>query len=222
MKKIRINPIEKVKTTKEIVYEQIKNAVFNGDISRDEMITETMLAESLNTSRTPVREAVSDLLNEGLLISVPRKGLRVRDVTQSEKEQILYLRLSIEREGLKKLLPQVTPSQVSYLREIIDMQKETLLDNNRIKFIEMDQEFHRKIVNYSEQYLLEDILLNIYNLSRLVGHKALAKDGRMEEVIEEHLQIIDALENKDMILVQKCMEDHLLRTSDSIVIVERK
>ncbi|PIC94869.1 GntR family transcriptional regulator [Sporosarcina sp. P26b] len=217
-----MNPIEKVKTTKEIVYEQIKNAVFNGDISRDEMITETMLAESLNTSRTPVREAVSDLLNEGLLISVPRKGLRVRDVTQSEKEQILYLRLSIEREGLKKLLPQVTPSQVSYLREIIDMQKETLLDNNRIKFIEMDQEFHRKIVNYSEQYLLEDILLNIYNLSRLVGHKALAKDGRMEEVIEEHLQIIDALENKDMILVQKCMEDHLLRTSDSIVIVERK
>ncbi len=58
--KHKIPPIEKVKTTKEVVHDQIKNAIFNGDINRDEMITETMLAQSLNPSRTPVREAVCD------------------------------------------------------------------------------------------------------------------------------------------------------------------
>jgi DNA-binding GntR family transcriptional regulator len=220
--KLNISPIERVKTTKEVVYDQIKDAIFNGDIKQDELITEVMLAQSLNTSRTPVREAVGDLLKEGLLVSVPRKGLKVREITPSEKEQIMYLRNSIEREGLKRLLPNVTEAQIHYLRDIVENQREAMENNNRISFIEMDQKFHRKIIYFSEQHLLGDILLNIYNLSRLIGHQALAKKGRMEEVIEEHIQIIDALENKDLDLAQKCMSDHLYKTSDSIVIVEGK
>lgn len=220
--KLNISPIEKVKTTKEVVYDQIKDAIFNGDIKQDELITEVMLAQSLNTSRTPVREAVGDLLKEGLLVSVPRKGLKVREITPSEKEQIMYLRNSIEREGLKRLLPNVTEAQIHHLRDIVEKQRESMENNNRISFIEMDQKFHRKIIYFSEQHLLGDILLNIYNLSRLIGHQALAKKGRMEEVIEEHVQIIDALENKDLELAQKYMSDHLLKTSDSIVMVEGK
>lgn len=220
--KLNIPPIERVKTTKEVVYDQIKHAIFNGDISRDEMLTETMLAQSLNTSRTPVREAVGDLLKEGLLVSVPRKGLKVREITPSEKEQIIYLRHSIEKEGIRRLLPNISTAQISYLRDIVEQQKESMNNNDRIKFIEMDQKFHRKIVYFSEQHLLGDVLLNIYNLSRLIGHQALAKTGRMEEVIEEHLQIIEALENKDMDLAQKYMSDHLFKTSNTIVSVEGK
>ncbi len=123
---------------------------------------------------------------------------------------------------MRRLLPQVTPTQITLLREIVETQEEALLNNDRIRFIEMDQKFRRKIVYFSEQQLLGDILLNIYNLTRLIGHLALAKKGRMTEVIEEHLQIINALESKDIALVQKCMEDHLLKTSNSIVMVEGK
>ncbi|MFS0576829.1 GntR family transcriptional regulator [Sporosarcina sp. 179-K 3D1 HS] len=219
---LNISPIERVKTTKEVVYEQIKTAIFNGDVKKDELLTETMLAQSLNTSRTPVREAVGDLLKEGLLVSVPRKGLKVREITPSEKEQIIYLRRTIEKEGIRRLLPNITAAQISYLKDIVEKQKESMEENDRIKFIEMDQKFHRKIIYFSEQHLLADILLNIYDLSRLIGHQALGKSGRMEEVVEEHLQIINALENKDMALAQQYMTDHLLKTSDSIVVVEGK
>lgn len=220
--KLNISPIERVKTTKEVVYDQIKEAIFNGDINHEELVTETMLAQSLNTSRTPVREAVGDLLKEGLLVSVPRKGLKVREITPSEKEQIIYLRQSIEKEGLRRLLPIVTEVQIKYLRDLLGKQRESMEANDRIRFIELDQKFHRKINYFSEQHLLGDILLNIYNLSRLIGHQALAKSGRMEEVIEEHSQIIDALEIKDLEAAQKYMSDHLLKTSDSIVIIEGK
>lgn len=220
--KLNISPIERVKTTKEVVYDQIKDAIFNRDINHDELVTETMLAQSLNTSRTPVREAVGDLLKEGLLVSVPRKGLKVREITPSEKEQIMYLRQSIEKEGLRRLIPNVTASQINYLRDVVEKQRESMENNDRIRFIEMDQKFHRKINYFSEQHLLGDILLNIYNLSRLIGHQALAKAGRMEEVIEEHIQIIDALENRDIDAAQKLMSDHLKKTSDSIVIAEGK
>ncbi|MBS4205471.1 GntR family transcriptional regulator [Lederbergia citrea] len=219
---LNVNPIEKVKTTKEIVYDEIKNAIFNGNIKRDQIITETILAQSLNTSRTPVREAVGDLLKDGLLVSVPRKGLKVREITPSEKDQIIFLRISIETEGLKKVIPFITPNQIQLLREIIELQREAMLNNNRIEFIELDQKFHRKIIFFAEQHLLGDILLNLYDLSRLIGHQALAKSGRMEEVIEEHMQIVEALKLMNVNLATELMEKHLLKTKESIAIVEGK
>jgi DNA-binding GntR family transcriptional regulator len=214
-----MNPV-KSKTTKEIVYDEIKNAIFNGNIKGDEVITETILAQSLNTSRTPVREAVGDLLKDGLLVSVPRKGLKVREITPSEKDQIIFLRISIETEGLKRIIPVIKPSHIQYLNDLIEMQKEAMEKNDRIEFIELDQKFHRKILFFAEQHLLGDILLNLYNLTRLIGHQALAKKGRMEEVIVEHSQIVEALQIMDELQATKLMEQHLLQTKESIEIVE--
>jgi DNA-binding GntR family transcriptional regulator len=214
-----MNPV-KSKTTKEIVYDEIKNAIFNGSIKGDEVITETILAQSLNTSRTPVREAVGDLLKDGLLVSVPRKGLKVREITPSEKDQIIFLRISIETEGLKRIIPVIKPSHIQYLNDLIEMQKEAMEKNDRIEFIELDQKFHRKILFFAEQHLLGDILLNLYNLTRLIGHQALAKKGRMEEVIVEHSQIVEALQLMDELQATKLMEQHLLQTKESIEIVE--
>ncbi|GLB60296.1 GntR family transcriptional regulator [Cytobacillus sp. NCCP-133] len=219
MNNLNMNPV-KSKTTKEIVYDEIKNAIFNGNIKGDEVITETILAQSLNTSRTPVREAVGDLLKDGLLVSVPRKGLKVREITPSEKDQIIFLRISIETEGLKRIIPVSKPSQIQHLKELVDLQKQAMEKNDRIEFIELDQKFHRKILFFAEQHLLGDILLNLYNLTRLIGHQALAKKGRMEEVIQEHSTIVDALQVKDELQATSLMEQHLKQTKKSIEIVE--
>ncbi|AZU64396.1 GntR family transcriptional regulator [Neobacillus mesonae] len=220
MSDLNFTPIEKMKTTKEIVYEEIKNAIFYGNIKKDEILTESSLAQSLNTSRTPVREAVGDLIKDGLLVSIPWKGLKVREISPSEKEQIIFLRVSIESEGLRCAMKNITPEQIQSLRDIVDQQQCALKQNNRIEFIDLDQKFHMKILNLAEQHLLEDILLNLYHLTRLIGHKALAKNGRMEEVIEEHLQIIEALLEKDQDKATKLMEYHLINTKDSIDIAE--
>lgn len=217
---MNIKPIKKVKTTKEIVHDEIKNAIFNGNIKRDLIVTETMLAESFNTSRTPIREAINDLLKDGLLVSIPRKGVKIREVTPSEKTQITFLRLSMEKEGVKKTAQHITLEQVQVLEGIIELQHNAMLKNNRIEFIELDQEFHSKIIYFAELHLFKDILLNLHDLTRLIGHQALAKVGRMEEVIKEHRQILKALQIKDETQSATLMEEHLTKTMESIEIVE--
>lgn len=216
MSDLKIPSIGKVKTTKEIVYEEIKNAIFCGNIKSDQLLTETILANTLNTSRTPVREAVADLLKEGLLVSIPRKGFKVRQISSSEKDQLFFLRLSIETEGLNRLLARATPEQIDHLKKVIALQKEAMLTNDRIKFIDLDQTFHKRILSFAELHLLEDIFLNIYDLARLLGHQALAKKGRMEEVIHEHLKIVEALSAKDSSLASKSIKAHINNTRDSI------
>ncbi|RLQ90570.1 GntR family transcriptional regulator [Planomicrobium sp. Y74] len=211
-----MKPVAKKRTTKEIVYDELRKAIFSGSISSKEILTETMLADSLQTSRTPVREAVASLISEGLLVHIPRKGVQVRQITEGEKEQIMFLRISIESEGLRKLAVGVKPEQIEILRNIIEKQKQAIVDNNKIEFIELDQKFHRQILKFSNQNVLSQILQDLYNLTRLIGHHALMKTGRMEEVIDEHSIVIDALEQRDGEEAVSVMAQHLERTKEIV------
>ncbi|ONK23611.1 GntR family transcriptional regulator [Bacillus sp. VT-16-64] len=210
-----MEPIHR-KTTKEMVYEQLKKAILVRELSHKEIFTETMLANSLNTSRTPIREAVADLINEGLMVHIPRKGFKVREITEKEMDQIIFLRTSIEVRGIKILSDIITEEEVRQLYKIIERQEKVIASNDSIKFIELDQLFHRKILQFAGQELLEQFLSELYNMARLMGHTALMKEGRITEVIQEHLDIVKALESKDGELAIKVMENHLLSTVDSV------
>ncbi|WP_337020459.1 GntR family transcriptional regulator [Oceanobacillus massiliensis] len=211
-----MKPIEKRKTTKEIVYERLKDAILHGDIKHKEVLTETYLADSLETSRTPIREAVSDLVKEGLLTHIPRRGFRVREITEHEMDQIIYLRTSIEIKGVTLLASTITHEDVMVLNHIISQQEEAIKSNNRIEYIELDQLFHRKILRASHQNLLEQIHKELYNLTRLIGHAAITKEGRMEDVIEEHKNIVRALEEKDDLKASEYMKNHLMITGEIV------
>lgn len=216
MQNTGMRPVAKKRTTKEIVYNELRQAIFSGSISSDEILTETMLADNLQTSRTPVREAVASLISEGLLVHIPRKGFQVRKITEGEKEQIMFLRTAIESEGLRKLAASVKSDQIKILRDIIDEQKKAIVDNNKIEFIELDQKFHRQILKFSNQNVLSQILQDLYNLTRLIGHHALMKTGRMEEVIVEHERVINALERHDAEEAVGLMAEHLERTKEIV------
>ncbi|WP_067725904.1 GntR family transcriptional regulator [Oceanobacillus damuensis] len=211
-----MKPIAKRKTTKEMVYEQLKRAILNGDINHTEILTETYLANSLNTSRTPIREAVADLIKEGLLIHIQRKGFCVRKIEDHEMEQILYLRSSIEMKGVTLLAKTVSSDEIEILNSIISGQQDAIKNQDRIKYIELDQIFHRQILKFSNQNLLEGILQELYNLSLLIGHAAIMKEGRMEEVIQEHKNIVKALEKKNEYNAAELMKEHLLITGASV------
>lgn len=215
-KKLNMKPILKKRTTKEIVYDELKKAILTGSISNQKILTETMLSEILETSRTPIREAVADLIKEGLLVQVPRKGFHVREITENEKEQIIFLRLSVESEGLRKLASTITGEQLQSLREIVLEQEQEMKKEDRIRYIELDQFFHRQILKFANQNLLEQILQEMYNLTRLVGHNALMKEGRMIEVIQEHKDILNALENNNSTEAVDLMKKHLEITKANV------
>lgn len=216
MSKFNLKPILKDTTTKEKVYHQIKDVILNGQISSEDIFTEVKLAEYLNTSRTPVREALQDLLKEGLIISVPRKGLTVRKVTKNEVEQIFFLRKSIEREVVHKLSVTITTEQLEYLQEICRAQEEAMKNNDEVSFINLDQKFHVSLTEFAEYELIRQILLNLHNLSHLIGLQALKKKNRMNEVLEEHLAIIATLKNGDADAAMSRIAEHLAATYESI------
>jgi DNA-binding GntR family transcriptional regulator len=213
---LKLQPIVREDSTKDRVYKQIKEAILCGEISSEDVFSETKLAQLLKTSRTPVREAVCDLLKEGLIVSVPRKGLQVKTITSLEQEQICLLRRSLEIEVIKKIASSITKEQIWILKEINNQQVECMKFNDNLKFIDLDQQFHACLMEFLNYNLVAQVLLNLHDLTRLIGLKALKKFGRMEEVLKEHHKIVGALESNDEKKAADYMDEHLRRTWESL------
>ncbi|MFP5108205.1 GntR family transcriptional regulator [Neobacillus sp. C211] len=214
---VSLKPIKKERTTQDKVYKQIKKAILFGGFSQDEIFTEVQLAETLNTSRTPVRAALQDLVKEGLLVSIPRKGVTVRKITQEEQDEIFLLRSSIEVQVVKKLTEVITsPDQLKILRLIVEQQKEALENEDAIRFIELDHEFHLSLTRLANYSIMEEVLQNLHNLTQLMGLKAIRKQGRMKNVIKEHSEIIQSLETRNSELVSAVILNHLDNTKDTL------
>lgn len=221
MEFIQLKPIKKEKTTQDKVYKQLKQAILSGGIPSNEFFTEVQLAETLDTSRTPVRAAIQDLVKEGLLVAIPRKGLTVRRITPEEQEEIFLLRSTIEVEVVKKLTEVVTsPEQLKILKLIVQQQEEALKNDDAIKFIELDDEFHISLTRLAKFPIIEQVLQNLHNLIQLMGLRAVRKSGRMKNVLTEHSQIIQAIEERNADLASRLVLTHLNNTKKTLIDID--
>ncbi|NIK11494.1 GntR family transcriptional regulator [Alkalibacillus almallahensis] len=212
MSKFDLKPIQKNKTSKELVYDELKSAILHGTIPKDELITEISLSKSFDVSRTPVRESLAELTKEGLLEHEQRKGFKVRHISENEKEQIIYLRKSMEKEGVRKLAPIITEEQIQELDDILSEQEDAAQNDDRLRNIELDQMFHKTILEFAEQNMFKKIFIDLHNLTRVIGHEALMKPGRMEEVIKEHRAILEGLQEQDEHIAMDKLDYHLSNT----------
>jgi DNA-binding GntR family transcriptional regulator len=216
VEEIKLKPIEQ-QTTQDIVYKQVMEAILNGSIRNGEIFTEVRLAETLNTSRTPVRGAIHDLVKEGLLVSIPRKGLTIRKITREEQDEIFLLRSTIEVEVIKKLTEsKFSAEQLMILKNIIQQQEEAMKRDDNITFIDLDQIFHLTLTRLANYKIMEQVLNNLHNLTQLMGLKAVSRKGRMKDVLREHREIIQAIENKDSKHASQCILDHLSKTKQTL------
>ena len=81
---------------RDVVYRTLRKAILRGEFQPGERLMEIMLANKLGVSRTPVREAMRQLENEGLVIMIPRKGAQVAQITSQELHDVLEVRRSLE------------------------------------------------------------------------------------------------------------------------------
>lgn len=216
MKSLNLKPINKIQTAHDKAYVAIKNAVLNGEISNTTFITETSLAEVLEISRTPIRAALQDLVKEGLLIHTRGRGFQVRRITLAEQDEIFVLRESLEARVIEKITANFTEEMFDQLTAIIQKQQKAVDQQNQIEFIDIDQEFHLTLARMAGYEIIEEVLLNVHNLTQLMGLKAIGRQGRMVEVIEEHKNIVDSLKSGNEKNTINLMSDHLERTKKTL------
>ena len=190
------------------VYDYVKKQIVDGLITPADILTELNLSKQIGISRTPVREALHYLEKEGLLVSLPKKGYKVRKVSRQELEEVCEIRCALESLSIKWAMQRITPEQLRALEDnMIDADRK-ISENDMVAFTILDGEFHEMIAKASGNQQLVDIILSLRNdmiRSRVQG---LNKEG-IKRALQGHRNIFQCLVEKNESCAEATIRSHL-------------
>lgn len=176
-------------------YEQLKDMILQGDFQPGTIYSETKVSQSLGISRTPARDAIQRLAQEGYLDILPSKGFRLHKMTEQDLLETYQIRCALEGFCVVQLARDFeTPrgrDTLAQLEVLLRRQQEVLEESHSIaEFAKYDQEFHETIVYYLHNAAISETFDNFhYQMSRQIA-LSLGQEGRMEETLREHWAIV--------------------------------
>jgi len=152
-----IGPVTRPKTIAAQVAERIILAIANGEQQPGERLTEGDLAEAMNVSRVPAREALLYLQSIGIVVPLQRRGLRIVDFSPGQALDVREVRMGLEGVAIKKAMALVrrNPERIARLDQILELMQERFETGDAILLAQCDVEFHREIMRLSSNALLE-------------------------------------------------------------------
>ncbi len=209
--------MERMKTIKEQVYEKLKSDILNGTYKPGERIQELKIAKKLNVSRSPVREAIKELIGEGLLVSVPNKSITVKKLSVKEIKDIFDFRNITEKYAIEKTIDNLDDRIIKRLESIKSDFKKLYEDDDLHRYCKVDSEFHNYLIKSSGNALLHQVVSNVMALIEQFRVISLSSNQRFEESIDEHVTIIDSILKKDKKNACSVCIRHLDLAKDEII-----
>ena len=198
---------------KDQAYARIKEAIANTDIYSDRQplrLDERELMKALGVSRTPVREALSILEQEGFVRTVPRRGIFI--VRKSKREMIEMIQMWAALESMAARLATLTASdsEIGRLRHLFDEFQSSPPAEHLDEYSDANIAFHQAIIRLGGSRLIEDATHNLFLHVRAIRRATISQNNRAARSIIEHLKIIEALERRDTELAERLTRQHTL------------
>ena len=194
---------------RERVAESLRAALVSGRMAPGTTYSIPALAEQFGVSATPVREAMLDLVNEGIVAPVPNKGFRVVELTDEELDQVTELRRLLEVPTVRDLAGAIGPGAIKRLRGLAAAVHDAAQRGDVVAYVESDRELHLALLGEAGNPRLVEMVGRLRDQSRLYGLEQLAADGVLVDSAAEHVRLIDALDSGDRRAAEKVMAHHL-------------
>ena len=194
-----------MKPLNEQAYDHLQKLITDGQLSYHEIYSETKLAKELGISRTPFRDAIHRLAQEGYIDIIPSKGFRLHQITERDVIETFQIRTALETYCTMQIARDVKEKNNANLRPffkeldwLMENMKEVMENDQGIdEFCEYDFRFHRKIIDYLENEQFSSVFASfLYRMKRL-AKLSLQHEGIMAQTVEEHQAILDAMKNGD-------------------------
>jgi DNA-binding GntR family transcriptional regulator len=198
----------------EVAYRQLTDMIIHGELAPGEALREMRLAETLGTSRVPIREALQRLADEGWVVRRPRSGARVKVPTESDIDEIFDVRVLLEVEAVRRAFRHISLSDADALRKIIENGREALRQGDLRAVVVANGEFHSGIAQLTENNLLVLMLGMLDRRVRwLFGTVAMS---RSDTSLAQHAAILDALLERDVEAAVAITTQHVEQTRTAL------
>jgi DNA-binding GntR family transcriptional regulator len=202
---------------RERVYEVLKRSIIFQEIPPGEKIDEETLASQLGVSRTPIRESLCRLENEGIVKIIPRRGAFVVKHSQERIVEILLLREALEGLAVRLAAENISEATLEELKLLFRDFSESNIRQRSKNYTQADLAFHTLIVNQSKNDLLGSMMKILNDHIQMLRLRTVALEGRPEQSLTEHLKIIEALEKRNPSLAESLMREHIQKIRESVL-----
>lgn len=190
----------------------IRAGIIAGELEPGEIYSATVLAERLGVSPTPVREAMLDLANVGLVEAVRNRGFRVLLPDEADLDEIGELRLMVEVPGTRLVVERATDEELATLERVVADLQTTAEESDLAGFLLADRQFHLGLMEMTGNRRLVRLVEQLRDQTRLIGLKELAQERRLTDSAREHRELLEALRARDADKVENLMRVHIEHT----------
>ena len=200
-------------------YEALKEAILKMDIyatPEPVMLDERALSERLGVSRTPIREAIAMLEQDGFVKTVPRRGIVVVRRTKAEIVDMIRAWAALESMAARLITENASDEEIAPLRTMFSKFENGELHARLDEYSEVNIEFHQSIIRMSRNSVLIALAENLFTHMRMIRMKTIGDRDRVERSIHDHMHIIEALEARDTARAESLVRSHALGLADHV------
>jgi DNA-binding GntR family transcriptional regulator len=198
-------------------FDYLRSQILNFTLLPGIKISDDETAKVLGMSRTPVREALNRLMDQGLVEARHNRGFFVKIFTKKEVEDNYVLRESLECLAVRMAIPMLDPDKISTLRELLSTYPDVMKSNNLAQYNQVDEQFHHLIAKYSSNSALYDTLQNIQGRIRIIRRYDHLRTTSFLETYEEHEKILDQMIRRDTQRAVEAMSQHILCSMKTVI-----
>jgi DNA-binding GntR family transcriptional regulator len=194
---------------RDVVFHTLRDAILKGELKPGERLMEMHLAEKLGVSRTPIREAIRMLEQEGLAITIPRKGAQVAGMTEKDLEDVLEIRDALDELSVARACEKINEKSSQELEKAMDEFEIAVKENDVRKIVETDEHFHDVIYKITENPKLVNIVSNLREQMYRYRYEYVKDNADYQTLVSEHEKILEGLKRRDKDYVKQIMHIHL-------------
>ncbi len=198
----------------QLVYGWVKDAILSGRFEPGTRLVEQSLSKELGVSRSPLREALRRLEQEGLVRAAPRRGVSVVAPSVRDVDDVYAIRAALEGLAARLAAGRVDETAEVRLARILDRMERAIARGELKLAASADASFHAAILEYGGNGRLVDLSSGLADLVRRVRLAVLAQRGRAEAALAEHREILEALAHRDPARAERHMQSHIARARD--------
>lgn len=196
-------------------YEHIKEQILSGELAAGTLYSETKLSARLGISRTPMREALQCLSQDGYITIIPSKGFMIRQLNDQDMLETIQIRCAIEGFCTHMIARETAQRKGQKLLKTLDkllcQQEKALTAGGSLQsFMEYDHQFHLALIHYADNREFDQIFQRLMYLIHLTTVSALTVPGRTEETLMEHREFYRLLEEGDGSSAYQLLISHLM------------
>lgn len=199
------------------VFENLRQAIIKGELPPSKRLVENQIAEKLNISRTPVREAIHKLEREGLLEKLPRGGFIVPDLTRENVEETFGIRSVLEGYAARLAATLHQGNELDPFEHKLDEYQRYLESGQMDALLKINTDFHDLLYSLSKSQklikMINDLRDQIYQFRRIIlSNQELAKKSH-----EDHRLMMKYIRNRDADGVERLVREHILRGQEGVL-----